>query len=129
MAASIPAVVGDLQQDWEVPEQIGLATDVWRRFRRNRLAVAGAILVVLLVLDALLVGVFVQLGLVQDPLKQDVANALAGPGPHHLLGTDELGRDTLSRLMFGARISLTIGILVQAIYVIVGGTIGMVAGY
>jgi oligopeptide transport system permease protein len=129
MAASIPAVVGDLQQDWEVPEQIGLATDVWRRFRRNRLAVAGAAIVALLVLDAVLVGVLVQIGIVQDPLKQDVANALAGPSTHHLFGTDELGRDTLSRLMFGARISLTIGILVQAIYVVVGGSIGLVAGY
>src|SRR5262249_47334585 len=55
--------------------------------------------------------------------------AVAGPSSQHLLGTDELGRDTLSRLMFGARISLSIGILVQGIYVLIGGTIGLVAGY
>jgi oligopeptide transport system permease protein len=129
MAVPIPATPADFEQDWEVPEQIGLWTDVWRRFRRNRLAVAGAAVVVILVLDALLAGLFVQIGMVQDPLKQDVANALKGPSIHHLLGTDELGRDTLSRLMFGARISLAIGILVQGIYVVIGGSIGLVAGY
>jgi oligopeptide transport system permease protein len=129
MAVPIPAIPAVLEQDWEVPEQIGLWTDVWRRFRRNRLAVAGAAVVVILILDALLAGLLVQIGIVQDPLKQDVANALKGPSIHHLLGTDELGRDTLSRLMFGARISLAIGILVQGIYVVIGGTIGLVSGY
>jgi len=129
MAVSMPSAPLELPQDWDVPEQVGLWTDVWRRFRRNRLAVAGAFIVVILVLDAALAGVLVQLGIIQDPIKQHVEISLAGPSPQHLLGTDFLGRDTLSRLMFGARISLAIGILVQGIYVIIGGTIGLVAGY
>src|SRR5215469_5061188 len=130
MAVPIPsAPVETLQQDWEVPEQIGLWTDVWRRFRRNRLAVAGAVIVTILVLDAVFAGLLVQLGLLQDPIRQHVELSLSGPSAQHLLGTDYLGRDTLSRLMFGARISLTIGILVQGIYVVIGGTIGMIAGY
>jgi oligopeptide transport system permease protein len=91
--------------------------------------VAGGAVVAILVLDALLAGLLVQFGLVQDPIKQHVETSLAGPTAQHLLGTDYLGRDMLSRLMFGARISLTIGILVQAIYVVIGGTIGLVAGY
>src|SRR5260221_8364137 len=115
MAIPIPAAPIELQQDWEVPEQIGLWTDVWRRFRRNRLAVAGATVVAVLLLDAILVGLLVTFGLIQDPIKQHVETSLAGPSAQHLLGTDYLGRDTLSRLMFGARISLTIGILVQGI--------------
>jgi oligopeptide transport system permease protein len=129
MAVPIPSAPIELQQDWDVPEQVGLWTDVWRRFRRNRLAVAGGAVVAILVLDALLAGLLVQFGLVQDPIKQHVETSLAGPTAQHLLGTDYLGRDMLSRLMFGARISLTIGILVQAIYVVIGGTIGLVAGY
>jgi oligopeptide transport system permease protein len=129
MAVPIPSAPIELQQDWDVPEQVGLWTDVWRRFRRNRLAVAGAGVVAILILDAVLAGLLVQFGIVQDPIKQHVETSLAGPSAQHLLGTDYLGRDTLSRLMFGARISLTIGILVQAIYVVIGGTIGLVAGY
>jgi oligopeptide transport system permease protein len=129
MAVPIPSAPIELQQDWDVPEQVGLWTDVWRRFRRNRLAVAGGAVVAILILDALLAGLLVQFGLVQDPIKQHVETSLAGPSAQHLLGTDYLGRDMLSRLMFGARISLTIGILVQAIYVVIGGTIGLVAGY
>ena len=129
MAVPIPSPLVELQQDWDVPEQVGLWTDVWRRFRRNRLAVAGAVVVAVLVLDAVIAGLLVQVGLVQDPLRQHVELSLRGPSPQHLLGTDYLGRDTLSRLMFGARISLTIGILVQGIYVVIGGTIGLIAGY
>src|SRR5215472_437603 len=129
MAVPMPSASLELQHDWDVPEQVGLWTDVWRRFRRNRLAVGGAVIVVILILDAALAGVLVQLGIIQDPIKQHVETSLAGPSAQHLLGTDYLGRDTLSRLMFGARISLTIGILVQGIYVVIGGTIGLIAGY
>jgi oligopeptide transport system permease protein len=129
MAVPIPAAPVELQQDWEVPEQIGLWTDVWRRFRRNRVAVLGAAVVILLSLDALLVPLLVQLGLVQDPIQQHVEQAFAGPSLQHLMGTDQLGRDMLSRLMHGARISLTIGVLVQGIILVIGGTIGLIAGY
>jgi oligopeptide transport system permease protein len=129
MAVPIPTAPIEFQQDWEVPEQIGLWTDVWRRFRRNRLAVAGATVVVVLAIDALIVSLLVQIGLVQDPIKQHVELSFAGPSPQHVLGTDQLGRDTLSRLMHGARISLTIGVLVQGIILVIGGTIGLIAGY
>jgi oligopeptide transport system permease protein len=129
MAVPIPAAPLELQQDWDVPEQIGLWTDVWRRFRRNRLAVSGAIVVVLLILDAIMVPLLVRIGLVQDPIAQHVELAFAGPSPQHLMGTDQLGRDMLSRLMHGAQISLTIGILVQGIILVVGGAIGLISGY
>ncbi len=117
--------------DWEVPEQqIGLWQDAWHRFRRNRLAVLGAALIVLLVLVAFLVPLLVHFGLVVPPGKQDVANIEVGPGfPGHPLGTDELGRDTLSRLMYGSRISLSVGILVQGIILPIGLAIGLTAGY
>lgn len=119
-----------LEADWDVPEQTGLWSDAWQRFRRNRLAIIGLAFVLLLILDALGSPLLAHFGIIPDPIKQDTAHIEVGPGfPGHLLGSDELGRDTLSRLMYGARISLTIGILVQGIILVVGGTIGLVAGY
>jgi ABC-type dipeptide/oligopeptide/nickel transport systems, permease components len=117
--------------DWEVPEkQIGLWMDAWQRFRRNRLAVFGAGLVVFLILIALLAPLLAHFGIIHDPLKQDVANIEVGPGQKgYLFGSDQLGRDTLSRLMFGSRISLSVGILVQAIILPIGLAIGLAAGY
>jgi len=117
--------------DWEVPEQqIGLWQDAWARFRRNRLAVAGAVLVVFLVLVAFLSPLLVHFGIIIDPIKQGVEHIEASPGQFgHPLGTDELGRDTLSRLMYGSRISLSVGILVQGIILPIGLAIGLTAGY
>jgi oligopeptide transport system permease protein len=117
--------------DWEVAEQqIGLWQDAWIRFRRNPLAVAGAVVVVFLVLVAFLSPVLVHFGLIIDPIKQEVEHIEASPGQFgHLLGTDELGRDTLSRLMYGSRISLSVGILVQGIILPIGMAIGLAAGY
>src|SRR5215471_1344578 len=129
MAVPIPAAPIELQQDWDVPEQIGLWTDVWRRFRRNRIAVLGAVVVAILIIDAILAPLLVHFGIVQDPIKQDVTNSFAGPSIGHLLGTGQLCRDMLSRLMHGAQISLTIGILVQGIILVIGGTIGLISGY
>jgi oligopeptide transport system permease protein len=117
--------------DWEATEQqIGLWRDAWYRFRRNRLAVAGLSLVLLLILVALISPLLAHLGLIVDPLKQQVENIEAGPGMGgHPLGTDELGRDTLSRLLYGSRISLTVGILVQGIILPIGLAVGLSAGY
>jgi oligopeptide transport system permease protein len=118
------------QIDWDVPDQIGLWTDAWRRFRRNRLAVTSLTTVVILILAAIAAPLLQRIGLLPDPTAQEVVNNYAAVGsPHHLLGTDELGRDVLSRVLFGAQISLTIGFLVQAIVLVIGGTIGLTAGY
>lgn len=128
---ALPAAAIEQAIDWEVPEQqIGLWQDAWSRFRRNRLAVLGAALVIFLVLVAFLSPLLVHLGFLIDPLKQEVEHIEAGPGQFgHPLGTDELGRDTLSRLMYGSRISLSVGILVQGIILPIGLAIGLAAGY
>ena len=128
MAATAAVMVEQI--DWDVPDQIGLWTDAWRRFRRNRLAVTSLTTVVILILAAIAAPLLQRIGLLPDPTAQEVVNTYAAVGsPHHLLGTDELGRDVLSRVMFGAQISLTIGFLVQAIVLVIGGTIGLTAGY
>jgi oligopeptide transport system permease protein len=124
------------QVDWDVPEQIGLWQDAWMRFRRNRLAVGGLFVVIVMIILAVGAripptpgGLWHVLHLTGDPVSQDVTNSFALPSLQHPLGTDVLGRDQLSRIFYGASISLTIGIVVQFLILIIGGTIGMVAGY
>ncbi|HSP08215.1 MAG TPA: ABC transporter permease [Candidatus Dormibacteraeota bacterium] len=125
-AAAVPHDV-----DWEVPEQqIGLWQDAWQRFRRNRLALIGAAIVIFLVLVAISGPLLVHFGILKNPLKQDVAFIEVGPGQSgFVLGSDELGRDTLSRLVYGSRVSLSVGILVQLIILPIGLAIGLAAGY
>ncbi len=116
--------------DWESPQQIGLWTDAWVRFRRNRLAVGSLAFVLLLITLAVIAPLLERFGLLQDPTAQDVVSNYLGPGAaHHILGTDDLGRDVLSKVIFGSQVSLSIGILVQAIVLVIGGSIGLVAGY
>jgi peptide/nickel transport system permease protein len=64
-----------------------------------------------------------------NPVAVDAASALMGPGPGHLLGTDQLGRDVLSRMLWGGRISLPVAASTVAASLAVGGTVGLVAGY
>ncbi len=116
--------------DWENPQQIGLWTDAWMRFRRNRLAVGSLASVLLLITLAVIAPLLERFGLLQDPTAQDVVSNYLGPGAaHHILGTDDLGRDVLSKVIFGSQVSLSIGILVQAIVLVIGGSIGLAAGY
>jgi oligopeptide transport system permease protein len=126
-AVPIPAQ----EVDWEVAEvQIGLWTDAWTRFRRNRLAVLGAGLVLFLIAVALVSPILVHFGILISPFRQEVESIEVGPGvAGHVLGTDELGRDTLSRLMIGSEVSLTVGLLVQGIILPIGLAIGLTAGY
>ena len=128
---AIPATTVEQLVDWEVPEQqIGLWSDALQRFRRNRLAIAGAVLIAVLVLIAFGSPLLVHLGIIQDPIKQHVEFIESSPGQNGFsIGSDELGRDTLSRLMYGSQVSLAVGILVQAIILPIGLLVGLTAGY
>ncbi|MGG5811571.1 ABC transporter permease [Falsiroseomonas sp. CW058] len=98
----------------------------WLRFRRNRLAVLGLLIVVALVLAA----AFAPAIATHDPHAQDLARRLLAPGAGgHLLGTDEFGRDIFSRLVHGARITLYIVVLVALIAAPIGLLVGTAAGY
>jgi peptide/nickel transport system permease protein len=97
-------------------------------FQRDKVAVASLAMIVLIVGVALLaqwITPYADQGLGVP----DATNALASPTLQHPLGTDELGRDILARIMFGARSSLTIGLIVVAVGVVVGTTLGAVAGF
>jgi peptide/nickel transport system permease protein len=95
------------------------------RFGRNRVSVVSAILIVVVVVGA----ASAPLVALYDPLEQDLANNYAGPSSAHPLGTDDLGRDVWSRLVFGARISLAIAFSSVALALVVGSVLGLFAAY
>ena len=100
-------------------------TDIRRAFFGNRLALFGIVVMSVFVLMA----IFAPLIAPYDPLKQDIVNKFAGPSAAHLFGQDEIGRDILSRVIYGARISLTAGLAAVGIATAVGTVIGVVAGF
>jgi peptide/nickel transport system permease protein len=99
--------------------------DFLRTFFSNRLALFGAAVMSVFILMA----VFAPFIAPYDPLQQELTEKFAPPSRAHLLGQDELGRDILSRVIYGARISLTAGLAAVAIATGVGTIIGVVAGY
>src|ERR687897_1408621 len=99
--------------------------DFLRIFFSNRLALFGAAVMAVFILMA----VFAPLIAPYDPLQQDLAGKFAPPSRTHLMGQDELGRDILSRVIYGARISLTAGLAAVAIATALGTLIGVVSGY
>ena len=99
--------------------------DIWRRLRRNKLAMLGLIIVLILVLSA----VFANFIAPYDYAQQDLTNMKAWPSREHLLGTDDYGRDILSRIIYGGRVSLLVAILSIIFGLVVGGILGISAGY
>jgi peptide/nickel transport system permease protein len=106
----------------------------WRRFRSDRVAMASAIFIILLILVAIAAPLVVSLlGLpgpnVQNPNATDAFGSPLGPSSGHPLGVDPLGRDVLSRIIYGARVSLEVGILGTAVATVIGTVIGLLAGF
>jgi peptide/nickel transport system permease protein len=107
------------------PERVTPGSRVWRRFRRHRLALIGGSILILLVLMA----IFAPLISPYDPYKASFREPLLEPSPAHWLGTDDLGRDLLSRLIYGSRVSLSVGLVAVSIYMLIGTVLGLVSGY
>ena len=99
--------------------------EVWRRLRRNWMAMIGLGIIVLIALTAIFADVIAPYDFREQNLRL-VANP---PSREHLLGTDDLGRDILSRIIHGARVSLQVGFVAVSISLVVGGTLGALAGY
>jgi peptide/nickel transport system permease protein len=97
----------------------------WKALARNRLAVVGGVVVVCLALLAVLANFIAP----WDPNKPDVKRILEPPSHRHLFGTDQLGRDVLSRMLFGARVSLAVGFVSVGIAATIGILLGAAAGY
>jgi oligopeptide transport system permease protein len=98
--------------------------DAWIRLRRNKLAVTGGVLILLITLIAIIYPFFSK----YDFASQDLNAILQSPSSEHLLGTDELGRDVLTRLITGARTSLMVGIFTQVIVLAIGLPLGAISG-
>lgn len=98
---------------------------VWLRFSRNRLSLAGAMVVIALVTVAVLAPLIAP----HNPMSIDVGNVLSPPDLSHPLGTDDLGRDVLSRMIWGSRVSLTVGFVAMGIAIFIGTIIGALAGF
>ncbi len=97
----------------------------WRRFRRNQLAMVALGVLIALAFVAILAPLIAP----YDPIKVDTKAFGKPPSLEHLLGTDRSGRDVLSRLMHGARVSLSVGVVAVTIYLVIGITLGSLAGY
>lgn len=96
----------------------------WDRLRQNRMALAGLSIVAVMFLVALLAPV-----IGKDPAAIDVTKSLLSPQPEYPMGTDDLGRDVLARIMYGARISLLVGFVAVGIATLVGIVLGALAGF
>ena len=99
--------------------------DAWGRFRRNRLALVGLALVLVLTAAAVLAPWVAP----YDPARQSLIEKRAKPGGKYVLGADEFGRDILSRIIYGSRVALLVGLLSAAIAVLGGLVFGTVAGF
>ncbi|HET7706682.1 MAG TPA: ABC transporter permease [Thermoanaerobaculia bacterium] len=98
---------------------------IWRRFRRSTIATAAAVFVVLMTVIAAAAPILAP----YPPDAVELGRRLLPPGPSHLFGTDDLGRDVLSRMIHGARVSLAIGFLATALSLVAGSFLGAIAGY
>lgn len=122
-------LVADPAPDSAPNRQLSVVNRQWlllSRFRRDRLFQLGLVLIALVVISAILAPLLAP----HDPLRGDLRGAyLRPPGGTYLLGTDTQGRDLLSRVIYGARISLIVGLVSQTIATLLGVTMGLLSGF
>ncbi len=112
-----------LQRQSKAPNSLWM--DAWRRLMRDKLAIAGMLIIALFVIAA----VFAPLLAPYDPIAQTLLQRRQPPSRQHWMGLDEVGRDILSRIIFGARASLQVGLLSVSMAILVGSILGAVAGF
>jgi peptide/nickel transport system permease protein len=117
--------LADSHDDLLGPEHRSLWRDVWTQFRKHKLAVLGVFVLLVLVLMSF-VGPYIY---DVDPAYIDIVDANQGPSAEHPFGTDNLGRDTLARVMAGGRVSLSVGISAMLVAIVVGTLVGALSGY
>jgi peptide/nickel transport system permease protein len=125
MSESMPEVNISVMKLEKTRPRVSEFRRVTRSMFRRRVVVGGTIIILMLIIAAL----FAPLIAPFDPYEQDLNSRLAKPSKSHLLGTDELGRDLLTRIIYGARISLLVGVVAVTIAGVIGMTLGLIAGY
>jgi peptide/nickel transport system permease protein len=103
----------------------GIFRFFWRRFRRHTPALVGGIIMAIIVLMVILAPLISP----HDPFKQNLRNRLQAPSAEHWMGTDDLGRDLWTRILYGGRISLSVGLTAMFISILFGSVIGLTSGY
>lgn len=95
------------------------------RFKKNKLAMIGTVLILILVVFSIVAPLIIS----KDINKVDLMNISMSPSKEHILGTDEMGRDVFARIVYGGRVSLTVGMLGMLIQIFIGTTLGIIAGF
>ena len=106
------------------PNHENMVAMIWRRFRKHPGAIVGAVVLTIIILSTIMVPLSPY-----DPEKSDLKNKLQPPSWEHPFGTDPLGRDMLTRILYGGRISLIVGLMVVMITLSIGVPVGAIAGY
>jgi len=102
-----------------------MKTDFWNRFLRNKMAVAGSVVVIILFVVSILSPWIAP----HDPSAINLKKVLMAPSGKHIFGTDQLGRDIFSRMIWGSRIPLKVGFVATGISILIGAILGALAGY
>ena len=126
MATTREKVEESVDQKVASPEQYrSLWSDVWRQFRRHKGAIVGLVLLFVIVFGSFIGPLIYPL----DPFAIDTSQASLSPSLDHPMGTDNLGRDVMARVMVGGRVSLSVGIAAMVIGVVIGTTVGILSGF
>lgn len=112
-----------LQRQSKAPTSLYM--DAWRRLRRDKLAIAGMVIIAMFIIAA----IFAPLLAPYDPIAQTILQRRQTPSRQHWMGLDEVGRDILSRIIYGARASLQVGLLSVSMAIILGSILGAIAGF
>jgi peptide/nickel transport system permease protein len=107
------------------PRKTGQLRDIWRRYKRNKLAVVGLVVVIILMIIAILQPFITPF----DPMEQNPVNSRNPPSGRHFFGTDVLGRDMFSGIIYGARLAMIVGWSVMILSLVVGVALGAIAGF
>ena len=122
MPVNISTEIQDFQ---EAPPRVNEIRRILKTMFSRWVVIIGAVIFIALIFTAIFAPLFAP----YDPIKQELRNALAQPSAEHLLGTDEVGRDILSRIIYGSRISLMVGVIVAGVAGFFGTILGLIAGY
>lgn len=100
-------------------------SETWRRLKKNKVAFVSLLILIVLIIF----GIFADFIAPHPYFEQNLSNLLQSPSKEHWLGTDQYGRDILSRLIYGTRISLSVGLIAVGVALLVGGILGAIAGF